>query len=176
MKAHAAKRHARFGWVTDLFIIAIVILVAAMGGLVTGGESDPWYAQLEKPPLNPPSIAFGIVWPILYVFMAIAAIIVRRKVGYLENASTSFGLFFLQLGFNSAWSFLFFFFHRPVWSMLDIIALWFAVLATMVQFGRHSTVAGLLFLPYLLWVSFAAYLNGMIVWLNFWPIDWPFIG
>mgnify|MGYP002884767349 FL=1 len=164
-----STKHNRYGWVCDLLILLAVVLAAAIGGLVTGGSDDPWYAELTKPPLNPPDMAFGIVWPVLYLFMAISAIIVRRKVGYFEDAPTSFGVFFLQLGFNLAWSVLFFFFHKPVWSLLDITCLFLSIITLIVHFGRYSKVAAALLVPYLLWVGFATYLNSAIVWLNVWP-------
>lgn len=161
-----APHKAPFGWISDLVLILSVVLVAVAGGLVSGGESDPWYSELTKPALNPPGYVFGIVWPILYVTIALAALRVRRKVRYIERAPTSFGIFFLQLGFNGGWSFLFFFFHRPSWALIDIIGLWFILIAMIFHFGRHSRLAAWLLLPYFCWVSFATYLNASIVWLN----------
>ncbi|MAK60097.1 MAG: TspO protein [Ponticaulis sp.] len=160
------KKPTRFGWAYDLVIVLAVIAVAAIGGLVSGGDSDPWYQTLKKPPFNPPGYAFGIVWPILYVLMAISAILVRRNVDRFSNARTCFGLFFLQLGFNLAWSVLFFFFHRPIMSMIDLVCLWLVIVMMAFSFGTHSRIAALLLVPYILWVSFAGYLNGMIIVLN----------
>ena len=154
------------GWLSDLAIIFAIVVVATLGGLVTGGSSDPWYAELTKPALNPPDIAFGIVWPILYVLMAISAIIIRRTVRRFEWAGLSFSLFFLQLGMNLAWSTLFFFFHRPEWSLITLVALWLIVALMIVDFDRISRLAAVLLLPYLAWLSFAGYLNGAIVSLN----------
>lgn len=160
------QKPTQYGWVYDLVILLAVIVVAAIGGLVSGGETDPWYAELEKPAFNPPGYAFGIVWPILYVLMTVSAILVRRKVGRFSHAPTDFGLFFIQLIFNLAWSVLFFFFHRPVWSMIDLICLWIAIVLMAFQFAKTSKLAALLLVPYILWVSFAGYLNGMIIPLN----------
>ena len=67
-------------------------------------------------------------------------------------------------------SVLFFFFHRPVWALIDIVALWLLIVATIFHFGRISKFSAVLLFPYFIWVSFAIYLNAMIVWLNFWPI------
>ncbi|MAP96426.1 MAG: hypothetical protein CMK07_15885 [Ponticaulis sp.] len=161
------------GWVADLLIVVAIVCVLAIGGLVTGGSDDPWYAELTKPPFNPPDITFAIVWPVLYLFMAIAAILVRWNLGRMRYDGAAFGLFFMQLTFNLAWSILFFFMHRPVWAFLDLLALILTLIMTISHFGRHSAVAGWLLVPYLLWTFFAAYLNGMIIWLNDFPI--PFL-
>jgi tryptophan-rich sensory protein len=134
--------------------------------MVSGGASDPWYAEVTKAPGTPPGYVFGIVWPILYVLIAIGGIILRRKVRLFEYAGTPFGLFFFQLTLNAAWSVLFFFFHRPVWSMIDLVALWITILAMMYEFSKRSKWAAAMFIPYLLWSSFAAYLNAGIIWLN----------
>lgn len=166
MAYYRSGQPARFGWLGDVFIVLCVVAVAVLGGLVSGGDADPWYQSLNKPEYNPPGIAFAIVWPTLYTLMALSAIIVRRTVGYFEDAPTTFGLFLLQLGFNLAWSVLFFFFHRPVWSMIDLVGLWFAIVALILHTARYSAIATLLLLPYLAWVSFAGYLNWSIIQLN----------
>lgn len=154
------------GLLSDLGIIIAIALVAALGGLVSGGSTDPWYAELTKPPFTPPDITFAIVWPILYVFMGISAIIVRRNAVRFEWAGAGFSLFFLQLGLNLAWSVLFFFFHKPVWALIDILALWIATALMIREFYGYSRFASLLQIPYILWLSFAVYLNATIVTLN----------
>ncbi len=164
----AESEHAKpgQGLMSDLGIILSIGLVAALGGAVTGGSSDPWYESLTKPALNPPDIAFAIVWPFLYFLMAISAITVRRVAVRFEWAGASFSLFFLQLALNLAWSVLFFFFHRPVWSLIDILALWISVALMIREFYGFSRFAALLQIPYILWLSFATYLNAMIVTQN----------
>ena len=112
MTTQAVKpRNNKHGWLSDFVIVLAVVIIAGPGALVSGGEADPWYQALNKPPFNPPGYLFGIVWPALYFLMAISAIIVRRQVSYVEYAPTTFGIFYLQLCFNGAWSFLFFFFQ-----------------------------------------------------------------
>ena len=165
-QADSEHAHPSQGILSDIGIILSVALVAALGGLVSGGSSDPWYDALTKPAFNPPDVTFAIVWPILYVFMALSAIIVRRNAVRFEWAGASFSLFFLQLGLNLAWSVLFFFFHRPVWSLIDLIALWIAAALMIREFYGFSRFAALLQIPYILWLSFATYLNAMIVTLN----------
>ena len=84
-------------WPIILAVIVLTVAVAALGGLVSGGSQDPWYAALDKAPYNPPDRAFAIVWPILYTLMAFGAIIVRLKAKSFARASAAFGLFFTQL-------------------------------------------------------------------------------
>ena len=149
-----------------IIIVAVTALVSALGGMMSGGSRDGWYAALEKAPYNPPDIAFAIVWPVLYVLMAVGATIVVAKAGGLRPAGRAMGLFFTQLALNLGWSWLFFRFHQPVWSLIDLIALWILIIAMIGAFWRWSKIAALIQIPYLVWVSFAAYLNGFIVYAN----------
>jgi tryptophan-rich sensory protein len=145
--------------------VVLVFAVAGVGGSVTAPAIGGWYAGLAKPGFNPPNGVFGPVWTLLYAFMAVAAWRVWRARG-LHGAPLAMGLFFLQLALNLAWSLIFFGAHRIGWALADIAALWLAVAATMVLFWRHDRVSGLLFAPYLAWVSFAAALNVAIWRLN----------
>mgnify|MGYP006272834019 CR=1 FL=1 len=147
-------------------IVVATLAVSILGGLVSAGSDDAWYANLNKAPLTPPDITFAIVWPLLYLLMAIAAIRVRLAAGRFEDASAALGLFFVQLVPNLAWSYAFFGFHQAGLAMLILVALWALVLATAFAFWRHDRIAALLLLPYFLWVSFAGYLNGWIVATN----------
>jgi translocator protein len=147
-------------------IIGATALVAALGGLVSGGDADPWYQQIDKAPGTPPGFVFGVVWPTLYTLMAISACIVWQSAGSWKRADRALGLYFLQLLPNLGWSFLFFRYHQSLLALIDIAILW--ILAAMMtrEFHRHSTVAGQLQYPYLAWLSFAAYLNAWVVFAN----------
>jgi benzodiazapine receptor len=145
--------------------LAAVAAVAAVGGWFTSLGQPGWYDTLTKPSFNPPSWLFGPVWTTLYVLMAVAAWLVWRKAGF-DGATAALTLFFVQLALNLAWSGLFFALRNPTLALVEIAALWLAIAATMVLFFRHSTLAGALFVPYLLWVTFAAVLNAAIVRLN----------
>lgn len=134
--------------------------------MVSGGAGDPWYEALNKAPGNPPGFVFGIVWPILYTLMAISACWVWRSAGGWTNASRAMTLFFAQLLPNLAWSVLFFGLHMPAAALATIALLWVLVVLMIVAFRKISNVAGLLQVPYLLWVSFASYLNAWIVFNN----------
>lgn len=151
-----------------LVLVAFLVAcfgVAALGGWLTSMGMPDWYATLRKPSFNPPSWIFAPVWTTLYLAMGVAAWLVWRQAGF-DGGLTALSLFFVQLGLNLAWSGIFFALRSPGWALVDIIALWSAILVTMLLFFRHSTVAGWLFAPYILWVSFAAVLNAAIVRLN----------
>lgn len=148
-------------------IALVVCLIATFAAAAFGATYMPgaWYAGLTKPPLNPPNWIFGPVWTTLYFLMAVAATLVWGKVGF-ENAKGELSLFAVQLVLNGMWSMLFFGMQRPDLALVDIVALLAMIVATLVSFYRVTPLAGLLLVPYLMWVSFATYLNGAIWWLN----------
>ena len=145
--------------------VGACFLVAGVGGWLTSMGMPEWYATLRKPSFNPPSWIFGPVWTALYLAMAVAGWLVWREAG-LDGGFRALALFFVQLALNLAWSGIFFALRSPGWAMVEIVALWSAILVTMLLFFRHSTLAGWLLVPYLIWVSFAAVLNAAIVRLN----------
>ena len=149
-----------------LVLVAFLLLcfgVAALGGYWTSVSVGDWYLTLRKPSWNPPGWVFGPVWTVLYAMMAVAAWIVWRHRG--ENGVTmALILFGIQLALNLAWSGLFFGLRNPLAGFIDIVALWLAIIATMIAFRRISTAAGVMLVPYLLWVSYAATLN-LALWL-----------
>ncbi len=159
----AQKRPA---FITLLLIAVLTIATAALGAVVSGGSDDPWYAALAKPALNPPDMAFAVVWPILFGLMVLGAVLVRIKAGSFAAASSALGLYFTQLAVNLSWSWLFFGFHQVLFAMIALVVLWLLILAMMRSFGKHSWAAAILQIPYLLWVTFAGYLNGSILFLN----------
>ena len=136
-------------------LIIAVLLTAVIGSLASStAATDSWYLSLNKSELNPPGYVFGIVWPILYLLMMISAVLSYKKV---------FNLFIIQLIFNAAWSWLFFRFQMPLFSLLDIyllIGLNSYILKLMYE---ESKLAFVLFTPYVLWITFASYLNLYIV-------------
>jgi tryptophan-rich sensory protein len=144
---------------------AICLAVAGLGAIFTAGSVRDWYPTLQKPSWNPPAWLFGPVWTILYLMMAIAAWLVWRK---RESADviSSLALFVFQLILNAAWSPLFFGLKNPLAGLLDIVPLWAAILATLISFWKISPAAGVLLVPYWLWVSFATVLNFTIWKLN----------
>jgi translocator protein len=152
-------------WLVLAGLLVVCFGVAALGSVFTSSAMPEWYMSLEKPAFNPPSWVFGPVWTLLYAMMAVAAWLVWREAGF-DGATPALSMFFVQLALNLAWSGIFFGLREPGWAMLEILALWGAIVVTMVLFFRHSSVAGWLLAPYLLWVSFAAVLNAAIWRLN----------
>ena len=139
-------------------LIAVCFGAAAAGGAATYPRIEGWYAALTKPSWTPPGWLFGPVWTVLYLGMAVAAWLVWRQKG-LSAARGALTLFGVQLGLNVAWSWLFFGLRNPGLGFVDILSLWVAIAATLVAFWWRSVLAGLLFAPYLAWVTFAAVLN-----------------
>lgn len=144
---------------------AILLAGSASGWLSGSGSGNPWFAALVKPFFMPPGYAFGIVWPILYVLLGIALALI-----FAEPRSparrTALVIFFAQLALNFAWSPLFFAAHDIVLAKYAIMVM--AVLAALAagKFWRLRRVAGLLLIPYLAWLVFAAMLNSAIDKLN----------
>ena len=149
-------------------IIAIVVceLAGGIGSLVTISAIPTWYAALAKPALNPPSWIFGPVWTTLYLLMGIAAFLVWKQGWDRRDVRKALAVFGLQLVLNAVWSIIFFGLHSPLWALVDLVAMWLAIVWTMTLFYRISKPAMWLLLPYVLWVSFAAYLNYSIWILN----------
>jgi benzodiazapine receptor len=153
-------------------IVRLVISIVAcqcagiVGSIFTMGAIPTWYAALQKPPFAPPNWLFAPAWITLYLLMAISAFLVWRT--GLENRQTRTALivFLVQLILNALWSIAFFGLQSPLYGLIVIIALWIAILVTIIKFFRISTIAGALMVPYILWVSFATVLNGSILMLN----------
>ena len=136
-------------------LIVAVILAAALGSLAsTSAGTDSWYLLLNKSKLNPPGYVFGIVWPILYVLMMVSAFLAYRRI---------FLIFIIQLFFNAAWSWLFFRFQMPLIALLDIYLLIAINIYILNLMYKENKLAFFLFIPYVIWISFASYLNLFIV-------------
>ncbi len=120
---------------------------------------------LVQPEWAPPASIFGPVWTVLYALMGIAAWLVWRAGGFIRHGN-ALTLFILQLGINALWSWLFFARHLGVWAFADIVLLWLMIVAVMLDFWRVRPLAGLLLVPYLVWVSFAAALSFQVWQLN----------
>ena len=136
-------------------LIVAVVLAAAIGSMaLTSAGTDSWYLSLVKSELNPPSYVFGIVWPILYILMMASAFLAHKKI---------FSIFIVQLFFNAAWSWLFFRFQMPLIALLDIYLLIAINIYILNLMYKENKLAFFLFIPYVVWISFASYLNLFIV-------------
>lgn len=144
----------------------ICLLAGVIGSIFTTPAIQGWYATLVNPSFNPPNWVFAPVWTGLYLLMGISAFLVWRK--GLDNHLVNSGLriFILQLILNTLWSFLFFGLKSPLLGLIEIVLLWIAIVLTILSFFRVSKLAGILLLPYILWVSFATILNFSLWRLN----------
>ena len=154
----------------DIVKLVVSIVACQCAGLIGSVFTTPniptWYAALEKPFFTPPSWLFAPAWITLYLLMAIAAFLVWRKGFAHEGVKCAVIVFLVQLVLNALWSVVFFGLHSPLWGMVVILALWVAILLTIIKFFKLSVAAGSLLLPYILWVSFASALNISIWVLN----------
>ncbi|MES2060024.1 MAG: TspO/MBR family protein [Patescibacteria group bacterium] len=150
--------------------LALAILVCefagAIGTVFTASQIPMWYAGLVKPSFNPPSWIFGPVWTLLYALMGIAVFIVAKRGTHNLKVRSALEIFCIQLFLNIIWSPIFFGLHSPSLALITIVFMWFAILGTIVSFAKVSTRAASLLIPYILWVSFATYLNYSIWILN----------
>lgn len=121
-----------------------------------------WYEQIAKPSWQPPKWLFAPVWTTLYVMIAIAGWLAWSAAGF----SAALAVYALQLALNAAWTPIFFGLHRPGLAFVEMIVLWLCIAATILLFAPINLVAAALLVPYLGWVSFAAFLNFTIWRLN----------
>ena len=148
-----------------LISIAIPLLVGGIAGLLTRTGTQA-YATMAKPPLSPPAILFPIVWTILYTLMGVSSYLIRTKADDSSASAQAQNLYFYQLVVNFLWSFFFFSFQWYFFSFLWILLLWGLVAAMIKAFSSISKVAAYINVPYLIWLTFAAYLNLGVWWLN----------
>jgi tryptophan-rich sensory protein len=136
--------------------------IAAVGGAVTAKAAAEFYAMLQKPFWAPPAWLFGPAWTVLYIVMATAAWRIWLQAGF-RGASLELSFYLVQLVLNMAWSYFFFVRRSGLGATIEVVCLWLAVAATLVLFWRRDMIAGVLFVPYLAWVSFATALT-VSVW------------
>lgn len=152
----AKKTLSLIGW------LAGSVAAGLVGSRFTPG---PWYDALVKPSWTPPDWVFAPVWTVLYVLMGVAAWLVWRKAGF-AGACTALSLFIAQLALNALWSYLFFGANRIDLALFEIIVLWGVILVLQLRFWQEVRMAGLLMLPYMLWVGFAVCLNFALWQMN----------
>lgn len=148
--------------------VFIAVVAAAAVAFIGGAMTDigPWYDRLAKPQWNPPNWLFAPAWTLIYAFAVIAAVAGWRAARNSRDRAWLISLFFINAVLNVLWSFLFFSVKRPDWALAEVATLWVSVLALILFFSRFSKLASGVLIPYLIWVSFAAYLNFKIVQLN----------
>ncbi len=161
------KKKPAMDWPMLVAFILVCELAGAMGALLMAGSPGAWYSALAKPGFTPPAWVFAPVWTLLYALMGIALYLVWQKRKERRIQVMHAVLFFaLQLIVNVKWSLLFFGMHSPLFGLLDILVLLALILITAFKFYRIDKRAGYLFIPYVVWVVFAALLNAAIWMLN----------
>lgn len=155
---------------SDLLRLAVSIAICQLAGFVgsvfTRISVGTWYAALKKPSFTPPNWVFSPAWITLFVLMGIAAFLVWNKGLSDHKVKIALSIFAVQLILNVLWSAMFFGLRSPLAGLIEIAVLWIAILLTILYFFRVSNTAGMLLIPYILWVSFAAVLNFSIWRLN----------
>lgn len=151
-------------WKPVVIAAAVAIFIGALGGTLT--DIGPWYQSLRKPSWQPPDWLFGPAWTLIFAFATVSAVYAWRNAPDRTRREWVIGLFALNGFLNVLWSTLFFALRRPDWALIEVVLLWASILLPMILFARFSRPASLYLLPYLLWVSFAAYLNLTVVRLN----------
>lgn len=145
--------------------MVLCLIISAFGGAVTATSVNDWYAALNKPFFNPPDWLFAPVWTVIYFMIAFSGWRVWLKTG-IANAKGPFGLYAAQLALNLAWSFMFFGAQSPILGLIDVVILLAVIIANMIAFWKIDRLAGILLVPYALWVAFATLLNAAIWHLN----------
>ena len=177
-------------WLKLIVSLAISQIAGWIGSLFTLPAINSWYSTLTKSDLTPPSWVFGPVWTMIFLLIGVSLFIVWKNHWQVRNAllvakgkswnpwtrrfwsgdwqeANIVAIFWIQLGLNVLWSYIFFGLRQPGLAFFEIIALWFSILYLIINFYRVSKTAAWLLLPYILWVTFAGYLN-FVIWIWNW--------
>ncbi len=145
--------------------IALPLMVGFLSSLISQNSMEV-FEMVVKPPLSPPGWIFPVVWTVLYMLMGIASYIVLTSGKSEYKVKTALMFYLIQLFFNFLWPVIFFNFEKYLLAFIWILILWMLIVITAVLFSRISKTAGRLMVPYIIWVTFAAYLNYGIYILN----------
>jgi len=148
------------------FSISICLIAGFLGSFFTTPKISTWYATLIKPSIAPPNWVFFPVWTALFIMMGISLFLVWQKGLQDKQVKTALSVFAIQLILNVLWSAVFFGLQSPIAGLIEISILWFFILVMVLKFMRISKAAGLLLIPYIIWVTFAAIINFLIWRLN----------
>ena len=155
----------RIQWFKLIAAILGIVLLGSLAGVANSGNIETWYAELQKPPFNPPDWVFAPVWTILYGLMGVSLYLVIQARNSLLR-TRALVLFTIQLILNLSWSFIFFHFRQPGLAFLEILVLLGVTIWMIKLFRQVRPLAAWLQIPYLIWIIFAALLNGSIYYLN----------
>jgi benzodiazapine receptor len=162
MNAH----QPRFQFIPFVICLFIPLAIGAIGGLFTSEAVMTWYPTLNKPSFNPPNWIFGPMWTLLYILMGIASYRVWQRREQVAHVPRTVAIYGMQLTLNLMWSFLFFYNQSIGGALFEIIVLLIFIIMNARMFYKIDKTAGLLYIPYILWVSFATALNAAIFMLN----------
>ncbi|QDW25895.1 tryptophan-rich sensory protein [Pedobacter sp. KBS0701] len=146
--------------------IAITLGVGALGGWATAQSVKTWYPTLNKPSFNPPNWLFAPVWTTLYILIGIAAYLVWIKRDKIVHFPRTVAIYLIQLILNLGWSFIFFYLHEIGFALAEIILLLIIIIINAAMFYEINKWAGVIFVPYIFWVTFASFLTYNIFMLN----------
>ena len=155
----------KINWKTLIFFVAIPLLVGGVASLISR-ESMAMFELLTKPPLSPQGWVFPVVWTILYTLMGLASYLVFTSQKDQDEIKLALQIYTLQLAFNFFWTILFFNFELYFFAFFWLLALLALIILTTILFYKVSKPAAYLMIPYIIWVTFAAYLNLGIALLN----------
>jgi benzodiazapine receptor len=149
-------------------VVSIVLceLIGSIGSVFTAPSIPTWYASLVKPWFTPPNWLFAPVWITLFFLMGISLYLVWDKGLEKKEVRLAVSVFGIQFILNVIWSLLFFGLQSPFYAFIEIIILWIAILVTIIKFYQVSRPAGVILLPYIIWVTIAAFLNYYVWILN----------
>lgn len=156
----------KFKPVAFIVNIAITVGVGALGAWATLQSVKTWYPTLNKPTFNPPDWLFRPVWTTLYILIGIAAYLVWIRRDKIVHFPRTVAIYLIQLILNLGWSFIFFYLHEIGFALAEIILLLIIIVINASMFYKINKWAGLIFIPYILWVSFASFLTYNIFILN----------
>jgi len=145
--------------------ILLTLVIGFAGSFFTSSSVNDWYTTLNKPIFNPPNWLFGPVWTLLFILIGLSFYFVWIE-NFGKQKKIAIGIYSFQLILNLLWSFLFFGLKKPFLALIEIFFLWMVIITNLIMFYKISKKAGLLLIPYLLWVTFAAILNLFIFVLN----------
>ncbi len=146
--------------------ILIPLIAGFIGSIATFSSIPTWYTSLVKPAWAPPNWVFSPVWTTLFILMGIALFLVWRQGLWRKDVKIAVSIFAVQLVLNVLWSVIFFGLQSLIGGLIEIVFLWIAILATIIAFYRISKPAGILLLPYIIWVTIASYLTYTVYLLN----------
>jgi len=152
-------------WLLPILIAGLAAVAVAVAG-ATITDIGPWYHALKQPRWAPPEAAYGVAWTAIYACTALAGVTGWLAMPSWREREWLLGMFALNGFLNILWSLLFFRLHRPDWAVIEVLGLWLSVAALIIIIWRRSMTGAVLLIPYLLWVTFAGYLNMTIVQLN----------